>query len=74
MKHKDAIRAVGKLEELTHEMGRYRWNILGLWACRAHYNAVRAKGELRPLKWLRHYKRGGSYNRRARTTSMAKTL
>ena len=30
MKHKDAIRAVGKLEELTHEMGRYRWNILRL--------------------------------------------
>ena len=24
------LRAVGKLEELTHEMDRYRWNILGL--------------------------------------------
>ena len=24
------LRAAGKLQELTHEMGRYRWNILGL--------------------------------------------
>ena len=24
------IRAAGKLQELTHEMDRYRWNILGL--------------------------------------------
>ena len=24
------MRAAGKLEELTHEMDRYRWNILGL--------------------------------------------
>ena len=24
------LRAAGKLRELTHEMGRYRWNILGL--------------------------------------------
>ena len=23
------LRAVGKLQELTHEMNRYRWNILG---------------------------------------------
>ena len=25
-----ALRAAGKLQELTHEMDRYRWNILGL--------------------------------------------
>ena len=24
------LRAAGKLQELTHEMDRYRWNILGL--------------------------------------------
>ena len=24
------LRAVGKLQELTHEMDRYRWNILGI--------------------------------------------
>ena len=24
------LRAAGKLKELTHEMDRYRWNILGL--------------------------------------------
>ena len=24
------LRAAGKLHELTHEMSRYRWNILGL--------------------------------------------
>ena len=24
------LRVVGKLQELTHEMDRYRWNILGL--------------------------------------------
>jgi len=24
------LRAAGKLEELTYEMNRYRWNILGL--------------------------------------------
>ena len=25
------LRPAGKLQERTHEMGRYRWNILGLW-------------------------------------------
>ena len=29
MEHKDT-KSAGKLQELTHEMGRYRWNILGL--------------------------------------------
>ena len=24
------LREAGKLDELTHEMNRYRWNILGL--------------------------------------------
>ena len=27
---RDRLRAAGKLQELTHEMDRYRWNILGL--------------------------------------------
>ena len=29
LEHKDT-KSAGKLQELTHEMGRYRWNILGL--------------------------------------------
>ena len=29
MEHKDT-KSCGKLQELTHEMDRYRWNILGL--------------------------------------------
>ena len=28
------LRAAGKLQELTHEMDRYRWNILGLYEMR----------------------------------------
>ena len=31
------LRAAGKLQELTHEMSRYRWNILGL--CEMRWNS-----------------------------------
>ena len=31
------LRAAGKLQELTHEMDRYRWNILGLCEMRWNY-------------------------------------
>ena len=32
------LRAAGKLQELTHEMDRYRWNILGLCEMRWKYS------------------------------------
>ena len=41
------LRAAGKLQELTHEMDRYRWNILGL--CQKSQRAVENRGKRRKL-------------------------
>jgi len=38
------LRAIGKLEELTHEMNRYHWNILGL--CEVRWKSI---GEISTL-------------------------
>ena len=36
-----SLRAAGKVEELTHEMKRYQWNILGL--CEVHWKKTLEK-------------------------------
>ena len=59
------LTATGKLQELTHEMDRYRWNILGL--CEMRWNnfvettteeghkvffSGKKRGQTRALRWI----------------------
>ena len=47
------LRSAGKLEELTHEIDKFHWNILGLCEMRCkNFGEMSSDGSLRSKNWF----------------------